>query len=303
MGVSVVIPARNRPRVLARALQSVKAQTYRVDEIIVVDDASDDGLTPQIVLDAAATDPRFRLLRQPERRGASAARNVGWRAATADWIAFLDSDDKWADDKIMKQIIRLEAAANCAACFTGYQAIGHVEAYVYLPPKRVTLFALQRWNVLGTTSTAVVRRKVLEQLDGFDESLPSCQDWDLWIRIRKFGEIITIGEPLTLFEHAGDDRISKNVLNVKAGHKILFAKIRREIRNPVLKLCAISSHIRRMSQIYLYDFHNPVASLRNAVISLALFPNRPAIKLIKESIVDIWHRRANAHGKQVDKPG
>src|SRR5688572_2890462 len=90
--VSVVIPVFNRPLAVLQAIESVLAQTVQDFELIVVDDGSDDG-TPDTL--AGLTDPRIRIVRHPQRRGGSAARNTGIRAAAADYVAFLDSDDEW----------------------------------------------------------------------------------------------------------------------------------------------------------------------------------------------------------------
>ncbi|MGD9255575.1 MAG: glycosyltransferase family A protein, partial [Chromatiales bacterium] len=101
--ISVIIPTCNRVETLPRALDSVLAQTLSVDEVIVVDDGSTDG-TADLV---RASYPQVRLLQQPN-RGVSAARNRGIRKATGDWIAFLDSDDRWLPAKLEAQFRLIE---------------------------------------------------------------------------------------------------------------------------------------------------------------------------------------------------
>src|SRR5437870_4864196 len=97
--ISVVIPAHNRQDQVARAIESVRAQTYTDLEIVVVDDGSRDATVP-VIEEQARQDPRVRLLVQSPQRGAQAARNAGIRLARGEWIAFLDSDDYWLPDSL-----------------------------------------------------------------------------------------------------------------------------------------------------------------------------------------------------------
>ena len=105
MQISVVIPCFNRRHTLARALNSVFAQTSPTQEVIVVDDGSSDGSAELVASDY----PQVTLIRQ-RNRGVSAARNRGIDAAEGDWIALLDSDDSWRDDKL--ECIRAAQAQN-----------------------------------------------------------------------------------------------------------------------------------------------------------------------------------------------
>src|SRR5262245_51722410 len=99
--VTVVIPVFNRAQAVQRAVASVLAQTCQDFEIIVVDDGSTDS-TPAVV--AALSDPRLTLIRHERNRGGSAARNTGYRAGSAPFVAFLDSDDEWLPTKLERQL-------------------------------------------------------------------------------------------------------------------------------------------------------------------------------------------------------
>ena len=105
--VSVIVPVFNRAGSIPRALESVAAQTFQDYEIIVVDDGSTDGSADVVERLGLA---RVRLIRSPQNRGAAAARNIGISAASGQWIAFLDSDDFWAPDKLAHQLAALEGA-------------------------------------------------------------------------------------------------------------------------------------------------------------------------------------------------
>ena len=100
--VSVIIPTYNRAALVAEALASVQAQTYRDFEIVVVDDGGTDGTAA-----ALAEWREVKVLRHSRRRGVSAARNTGINAARGQWLAFLDSDDLWLPDKLARQIAYL----------------------------------------------------------------------------------------------------------------------------------------------------------------------------------------------------
>ena len=107
--VSVIIPTYNRADLVRQALASVKAQTYRDFEIVVVDDGGTDG-----TCEALSAWREIRVLRHAHRRGVSAARNTGIDAARGEWLAFLDSDDLWLPDKLARQIFWLEGSPGVA---------------------------------------------------------------------------------------------------------------------------------------------------------------------------------------------
>jgi Glycosyl transferase family 2 len=114
MTFAVVIPAYNAARTLARAIDSVLAQTYPPAEIWVIDDASTDGTLAL----AASYSPKVQLIQLPHNQGPSAARNAGWDAAAADYIAFLDADDAWHP-------LKLELVARHLAQTPGIRFLGH----------------------------------------------------------------------------------------------------------------------------------------------------------------------------------
>ncbi|MBI1687013.1 glycosyltransferase family 2 protein [Caulobacter hibisci] len=285
MQVAAVIPVRNRRDVLVRAIRSIQAQTSPVAEIIIVDDASTDD-TPDRVLAMAVEDPRIKLLRQPARAGASAARNRGVNAAAADWIAFLDSDDEWFPEKMALQAAALSAAPDSVASFTAQQIVSDDgPAAVFRPAADISLRDLQQLNVLSTTSSALVRRSSLIEVKGFDESLPSCQDWDLWLRLRALGPFAIVREPLVSFYQSGTDRISRNMEAVLKGHEVLFARIESEAQGgPVFRRRLRAKHQMRMSQIYLKDMGQPRTGFAYALRSMSLWPTKTAFRLAVQAL-------------------
>lgn len=275
MGIAAIIPVRNRPEVLARAVRSIQAQTLAVDEIVIVDDASTDE-TLEVIREFAAKDGRVKLIRQLERRGASAARNVGVRSTQAQWIAFLDSDDEWFPQKLERQLAQITAQPDSVASFTGCQAVSERPEWEYTPPASISLFDLQKSNVLGTTSTALVRRSTFIEVGGFDEQLPSCQDWDLWIKLRMVGSFCTVPETLVRFYQNGTDRISRNIDSVLNGHQVIFQRIKCNVKGFAQRRQVSASHNLHMTQIFLWNIDRPARVMIHAFRSFIAAPSREA---------------------------
>lgn len=220
--VAVVIPTYNRSSLLKRAIETARSQTYPVSEIIVVDDGSQDD-TPQVVTAIAASDSRVQLIRQTN-AGANAARNAGIAKARSSWIAFLDSDDQWLPRKVERQI---EAAIETDrdAVFTSAIGVdGDRKLYDFATPVEVSLEEICTRNSLGTTSVLMAKKSLLQAVGSFDSSLPSCQDWDLYIKLRQRTDFAIVPEQLVLYEDGPHERISNNKDRVVAGHKAVFSR-------------------------------------------------------------------------------
>jgi glycosyltransferase involved in cell wall biosynthesis len=183
--VSVVIPTYNRHKFLHSAIASVLNQTFQDFEVIVVDDASKDE-TPAVV--SSLSDKRVIYVRHPTNRGGSAARNTGILRANARYVALLDDDDEWLPDKLKMQVDLLDNTdSKVGVIYTGYDTVDRITGMVLgrqVPRRRGDLSeALLSENCLGGASSVLLRRECFEQVGLFDESLPSFQDYDMWIRI------------------------------------------------------------------------------------------------------------------------
>lgn len=180
MHISVIIPVHNRPRRILRAIQSVVNQTVAAAEIIVVDDGSSDGTAIAV----ADSFPQVRLVRQAN-RGVSAARNHGIRVATSEWIALLDSDDEWLPDKLAKQCRLLKENASLRVCHSDE---AWIRDGVQVNPMRKHrkpsgwIFRACLPLCCVSPSAIVLHRSVIETVGLFDESLPACEDYDMWLR-------------------------------------------------------------------------------------------------------------------------
>lgn len=181
--VSVVMPAHNAANTIAASIDSVLNQSYPQIELIVIDDESSDE-TRNIV---ARYNSRLKLITQ-KKSGAPAARNRGVHEASGEWIAFLDADDLWTENKIQRQ---LELCGNDSWSHTDYIFFGNNQNDQVrcsdVSPKfgGDVLEYLLVENFLGT-STIMIRKSVFINSGGFDETLQSIQDWDLWLRVAQF---------------------------------------------------------------------------------------------------------------------
>ncbi len=176
--VSVVIPTYNHGHFVTEAVESALAQTYHPIEVIVVDDGSSDD-TREIL---RCYGDRIRYVFQ-ENKGLSAARNTGIRVARGEWIALLDSDDIWAAEKLETQLRCLDK--HPSAGLVG--ALNKSDASFGPPPVPLGCVTVRVLDFLTSTpfgpSSALIRRDVLEEVGGFDETLRSVEDRDMWLRI------------------------------------------------------------------------------------------------------------------------
>ncbi len=227
--VSVVIPTYNRVCTVVRAIESVLTQTYQNLEIIVVDDGSTDN-TREVI--ERLHDPRVRYIRHGENRGGSLARNTGIEAATGEYIAFLDSDDEWLPEKLERQVQLFQRSEPCVgAVYCGFATVGeHGQITATRIPEHrgMILEELYTWNVIPSTSWVVMRRECFLRVQPFDPAMPSCQDWDLWIRLARYYEFDFIPEVLGRSHVDAPGRITKNRRAVVEGHVRIAERYAKE---------------------------------------------------------------------------
>jgi peptidoglycan/xylan/chitin deacetylase (PgdA/CDA1 family)/GT2 family glycosyltransferase/ubiquinone/menaquinone biosynthesis C-methylase UbiE len=187
MNVSVVIPAYNAQETIALTLESVIAQTFSHWEAIVVDDGStDDTLT--IAKDFAQKDSRIRVISQKQ-MGVSVARNTGINNAVYDWLLFLDSDDWILPQHLERLTEAIERNPHLDAVYGGWVEVtpdGESSQQEYSGEPNNIFAALSSFCVLAI-HCCIVRRAIVLEVGGFDPSLRTCEDWDLWQRIARTG--------------------------------------------------------------------------------------------------------------------
>ena len=203
---TIIIPTFNRAGVITRAIDSVLQQSYQSFELIVIDDGSTDE-TGTLVKEYAVQYPEKVCYCYHTHRSVSHARNRGIQLANGDYIAFLDSDDSWHPRKLEKQVAYLEHQ-DVGLVHTGrrvyasedYKRLGLLPAFDQLARSSAELLS----GCSGLAMSVLIRREVFKKVGQYDESLPTTQDLDLWLRIAKEFEIGLIDEPLLNSFKRGD---------------------------------------------------------------------------------------------------
>lgn len=207
--VSVVIPTFNRAGMVAEAIQSVLQQTRSPIEIIVVDDGSG-----RATREALHSFGRKIVVLHQERKGVSAARNAGIGKAKGDWLALLDSDDLWLPTKLEVQMRFLEHTPGTLVCQTQELWLRNGKRWnpkKYHKKPRGNCFEHLLERCLISPSAVLIHRSVLDRVGGFDESLPACEDYDLWLRIGCRYPVGLIDEPLVVKRGGHPDQLSSTV--------------------------------------------------------------------------------------------
>ena len=207
--ITAILPTWNRAEWLEKSIQSVLDQTFGDFELVVVDDASTDS-TAEIIERYSG---KIRTIVFSENRGVSAARNAAISTSDSEWIAFLDSDDFWHPDKLQKQIAQTKMRPACPLHFTDEIWIRNgvrvnpkkkhqkKEGWIFQPSLALCLMA---------PSTVILRRELYEVHGLFDESLPVCEDYDLWLRLTAQHPVALLDEKL-MTRHGGHaDQLSRS---------------------------------------------------------------------------------------------
>jgi glycosyltransferase involved in cell wall biosynthesis len=206
--VSVIIPTFNRSEKVVRAVKSVLNQSFKDFELVVVDDGSTDDTQKRL----RKFESLIRHVRQPTNRGVSAARNRGIESSTAPWIAFLDSDDYWLEEKLAVQMEFVKQHPATVACQTEEIWIRRGRR---VNPKRRhqkpsgDIFMESLELCLVSPSSVMIKRSVLDEIGFFDETLPAAEDYDLWLRISCRYPIQLIEKELIVKEGGHKDQLSR----------------------------------------------------------------------------------------------
>ncbi|MBV9181948.1 MAG: glycosyltransferase family 2 protein [Acidobacteria bacterium] len=194
--VSVIMPTYNTAHLICHSLDSVLAQTWQDFEIIVVNDGSPDTVELEAAL--APYLDKITYIKQENKRAAG-ARNTAIRRARGEFLAFLDSDDSWLEDHLASQLKLLEQSPDLdlvyANCFSSTDP-GREETFMdFCPsfgPAGFDSLVEERCHV--PVSTVVVRKSIIDDVGGFDETLERCDDYDMWLRAAFHGAKIAYSQ-------------------------------------------------------------------------------------------------------------
>ena len=183
--VSIVMPTYNRGNVIHKAINSVINQSYSNWELIIIDDGSTDN-TKEVVRYYLEKDLRIKFVSNSLNKGANACRNQGATLANGKYLAFIDSDNQWYKDKLIKQLEIIEdSSLNIDFVYSKEEVID--EKFVTIVPRRAYSMeelrkVLPLKNVVDT-STVLMKKAIFFSVGGFDENMPRFQDWELFFRI------------------------------------------------------------------------------------------------------------------------
>lgn len=239
--VSVIIPVYNGAPFVGFAIDSVLAQHFPAAEIIVVNDGSVDGTLEALERFGS----RIKLISIPN-GGVSNARNVGIRASIGELIAFLDADDVWEPEKLRLQVEALQAFPEAGLCCCDYMTYNWAirartnhfalfqedPAFVPDRPLEADPFGvLIRYNFVGTASTVVVRRSLLDRIGLFDVSYRQAEDYDLWLRCALHAGVVAMSGVL-VDKRAHDSNLTNDFIETLQFHErvlLVWMRDRSEI--------------------------------------------------------------------------
>lgn len=225
MEISVIIPVYNRAHLIGKAVASVLRQTFAPQEVIVVDDGSSDQLNLAL---SKFKDKRLKLVRQ-EHQGVSAARNSGIRLSSSSWVAFLDADDFWLPTKLEKQVKFHQQNQDILISQTNEVWLRdgrRVQPKKYHQKLEGDIFMPSLARCLISPSAVLIHKQVFNNVGLFDEQLPACEDYDLWLRISLNYKVGLVKELLVVKTGGHGDQLSSQIwaldrFRVKALVKLL----------------------------------------------------------------------------------
>jgi glycosyltransferase involved in cell wall biosynthesis len=217
--VSCIVPVFNGARFIAEALDSILAQTHPTLDIIVVDDGSTDG-SAEIGRRHAAS---IRVCVQAN-AGPAAARNLGVRESTGEFIAFLDADDRWPPWKLARQLARFAAQPHLGVC------VGHASMFHDQVPESIASNVPEAGTVVAAylTSSLLMRRSTFEQVGPLDAALLHADDTDWFLRARALGVSIELVDDVVLYRRLHDHNMSMRA--VKGSHDEYLRVVRANLQ-------------------------------------------------------------------------
>lgn len=232
--VSIILPTHNRAHLLARAIDSVLAQTFQSFELLVVDDCSTDD-TANLVTSIA--DKRVRYLPLAKHHGAGGTRNQGIAATTSPLLAFQDSDDEWMPDKLERQVEILTQSPEIGVVYSDMVRLLQDGGSKEFPAPDVESDAIVNDRTMGYCTesigiqTCLIRRCHLAQValpaGPFDTDFEALEDLELFIRLSRVCRFQRIKTPLVRYYET--EGISSDMARLARAHQMLLRKYGKEL--------------------------------------------------------------------------
>ena len=233
--VSVVIPTYGRAAFLERCIESVIKQSYKNIEIIVVDDndpSSDSREDTEKVVKKYLSNSRFIYLQHEKNKNGSAARNTGWKKSEGKYITFLDDDDVILPEKIRKQVECMESLnESWGACYSGYRIVVQGNTIIHSTENRsgdCYCYALMRTMFMGSGSNLFLRKQVVDEVNGYDESFQRNQDIEFLVRVLEKYKLAYVDEEL-LCIYQNENRVKRSFNEIDYYAQYYLSKFRSRI--------------------------------------------------------------------------
>lgn len=225
--VSIIIPTYNRSDMLDRLLESVINQTYKNFEVIVVDDNSNNIEAYKKVVDKySKAINEFTYYRNAENKGAPYCRNLGIKKSKYELLAFVDDDDEWLPDKLKLQVKKIINNPKIGLVYTWTNAVD--EKYNVLYEYKYSIKGNALYEILKKcfipSPSVMVKKTVFDKTGLFDESFPSCQDWDMWTRIFAEGYHCDVVKKVVTLYHKHENPTIGTSKKAAIGYRLFYRK-------------------------------------------------------------------------------
>jgi glycosyltransferase involved in cell wall biosynthesis len=307
--VSIILPTFGRLKYLRPTVASVYDQTLQDWELIIADDGSDEET--KAYLRALGGDGRIKVLWLAHTGIPATVRNAALREARGEYIAFLDSDDLWAPEKLSRQVETLRSRSNCAWSYT---AVSHIDGSgqplaepvfgPWLPSDGAVFERLVTGPVLIRTPSVLAARELIVRAGGFDETIRSGEDYDLWLRLALASDVALLDQPLVQVRRheanytgdwesafSGRDRSLKKLQSgVDINRRVL---LRAERTRNALTLAAMHASLGHRARMLRALYRALPYSWSRPLWWFALLktPLRP---YVPQRLVDAYHKRRRA---------
>ena len=268
--VSVVMCVHNSENVVGEALESILSQTYHNMEIIVIDDASTDGSAEKIL---SYKDDRIRPVFLEKNRHICYAGNEGFKLARGKYVAVIGHDDIWETDKIEKQVVFLEEHPTYNLCFSWADIIDengqnrnseNKDIYQRFCsgnyPAKIWIRKLLESNNFFCAPSVCIRREALRESGGYRYALVQLQDYDLWLRLLKTGEVYIFQEKLTRYRRFFEK--GKNISEDNARTRIRDAHERQWIHYSYVNNMSVQEFL----EVFSGNLKNPAAAQEKEIL-------------------------------------
>ncbi len=244
--ISVIIPAYNAEKTIRETIESVLKQTFQDFEIIVINDGSEDAT---LEIANSIKDSRLKVFSYPNAKQA-ASRNRGISHSTGEFLAFLDADDLWTPEKLEAQLKALQDNPQAAVAYSWSNCIDEKGNFLRKASQSTTsgdVYAkLLLCDFLDNGSNPLVRRDALEEVGGFDESLPPAEDWDMWIRLAARYHFVAVPYPHILYRQSPNSASANLLRMASACERVIELAFERAPDS--------LQHLKRHSFANLYRF-------------------------------------------------